>query len=224
MTAFVNQFGKNCLHKDFGNNKVSPLAYVGENVILGNNNIIHPFAVITGKTIIGDNNEFFSFCSIGTEPEHKEFFGKENGGVLIEDNNIFREYVTVNAGTKSLTYVSSGCVFLRGSHVGHDSFICKDATISCNVLIGGHSLIGEGANMGLGSICHQFSKIGAYSMIGMGSIITKKISPESFTIYVGNPAKYLKPNDYQLKKFDNDQVFEIIQAYKSLVELTFRNN
>lgn len=205
------------LHRDYGNNIVSPLAIIGEDVVLGEGNIIHAFVVIVGKTTIGNNNTFMPFCSIGTEPEHKAFFGKENSGTIIGDNNMFREYVTVNAGCNNSTFVSNDCVFLRGSHVGHDSYVCDKATISCNVLIGGHTLIGQGANLGLGAICHQFSRIGAYAMIGMGSILPKKVNPEPFTVYVGNPAKYLKANEYQLKNFNQDEVFSIVQNYKILV-------
>ena len=200
------------------NNHIHPTALIGDNVKLGKGNKIGAYVVIQGKTTIGNNNVFEPFCSIGNEPEHKEFFGKKNKGTFIGNNNVFREYVTINAGCYMPTILGNDIVMLRGSHVGHDSWIHDNCTISCNVLIGGHSLLGKGVNMGLGSICHQYSKIGSYAMIGMGAIVTKKTSPNCFGVYVGNPAKYLKENDYQKMKWTYEMVLDICAEFDKMVE------
>ena len=104
---------------------------------------------------------------------------------------------------------------LRGSHIGHDSIVEDKANLSCNVLIGGHSHLMEGVNMGLGSICHQFSVLGAYSMIGMGGIITKSSEIHPGEIYVGNPVKFLKENKIGLNRnnIDSDKLAQIIAKY-----------
>lgn len=200
------------------NNHIHPTALIGDNVKLGKGNKIGAYVVIQGKTTIGDNNVFEPFCSIGNEPEHKEFFGKKNKGTFIGNNNVFREYVTINAGCYMPTILGNDIVMLRGSHVGHDSWIHDNCTISCNVLIGGHSLLGKGVNMGLGSICHQYSKIGSYAMIGMGAIVTKKINPNCFGVYVGNPAKYIKENDYMKQKWSYEMVLDICAEFDKMVE------
>jgi UDP-N-acetylglucosamine acyltransferase len=105
---------------------------------------------------------------------------------------------------------------LRGSHCGHDVIISNDCTISCNVLLGGHTFVGIGANIGLGAIVHQFSKIGSYSMIGMGAIITKKVQVQCFDMYVGNPARFIKRNKYQFDKFNLDQIAEIVDNFNKI--------
>ena len=46
-------------------------------------------------------------------------------------------------------------------------------TLSCGVLIGGHSLLFDGCNFGLNACCHQFSRIGHFAMVGMGAVVTK---------------------------------------------------
>ena len=199
-------------------NHIHPTAIIGNNVRLGKGNKIGAYVVIQGKTWIGDNNVFEPFCSIGNEPEHKDFFGKKNKGTFIGNNNVFREYVTINAGCFVPTQLGDNIIMLRGSHVGHDSEINNDCTISCNVLIGGHSLLGIGVNMGLGSICHQYSKIGSYAMIGMGSIVTKKVNVQCFGTYVGNPAKYIKENDYQKQKWSYEMVLDICAEFEKMVE------
>jgi acyl-[acyl carrier protein]--UDP-N-acetylglucosamine O-acyltransferase len=58
----------------------------------------------------------------------------------------------------------------------------------------------EGVNMGLGSICHQFKIIGAYSMIGMGTIVTKNSKIEPGNIYIGSPSRFLKENTIGLER------------------------
>jgi UDP-N-acetylglucosamine acyltransferase len=214
-------YGINAIYQTdtrYDNNYIHPSAIVGQNVKLGKNNIIGAFVVIQGNTKIGDNNTFEPFCSIGNSPEHKNFFKHKNLKTIIGDNNIFRENVTINSGTEKPTTIQDDVIVLRGSYIGHDSFISNNCTISCNVLIGGHSFIGVGANMGMGSICHQFSKIGSYSMIGMGTIITKKSSINCFGTYVGNPAKYLKENDYKKKEFNYKQVLDVCRFFE---ETTF---
>ena len=217
LTPHDNEEQHEILNFQYLFNKIHPTAIIGDDVVMGKGNIIGAYVVITGKTIIGNNNKFESFCVVGSEPEHKAFFGKENKGVIIGDDNVFREYVTINAGCETPTAVGHNVVMLRGSHCGHDALIDNDATISCNVLIGGHSYVGRGANLGLGAILHQFSKIGAYSMIGMGTIVTKKSTINCFGTYVGNPAKYIKENDYQKQKFNADEIRTFILEFENVL-------
>ena len=200
-------------------NQIHPTAIIGDNVFLGSNNIIDAYAVIDGNTIIGDNNHFFPHCSIGTEPEHKSFYGLENKGVIIGNHNVIRESVTINAGCYRPTRLGDFIWMLRGSHAGHDALIGDNCTISCNVLIGGHSFIGNHSNLGLGAILHQFSVIGGGSMVGMGTVVTKKnraIPP--FTTIVGNPSRYLKQNLVVFNKLEQCDIDFIETEYNYQLE------
>lgn len=204
-------------YTSYGDNDIHPTAIIGKDVVMGKGNKIGAYCVIIGDTIIGNNNVFESFCTIGSEPEHKAYFGKPNKGVIIGCDNIIREYVTINSGCERTTRLTNNCIMLRGSHLGHDSVVESNVTISCNVLVGGHSIIGFGANLGLGAILHQFSKIGCYSMIGMGTIVTKKSNIQCFGTYVGNPAKYIKENDYQKLKFSGIEVNLICESWENFI-------
>ncbi len=197
------------------NNSIHPNAIVDDTVKLGKNNYIGPNCYITGDTTIGDNNRFEAFCSIGTPAEHRDYFTSSEGRTLIGSNNTFREFTTINAGTKDVTTLNDNIVMLRNSHIGHDSYIESNVNLSCNVLIGGHSYVMEGCNFGLGSMCHQFSVIGAYSMIGMNSTVTKssKILPGS--IYIGSPAKMLRLNTIGLERngISEDKLINFREKY-----------
>jgi len=76
----------------------------------------------------------------------------------------------------------------------------------------------EGCNFGLGAVCHQFSIIGAYSMVGMGTVITKNTQITPGKIYVGSPAKYLKENLIGLERSNItiDQLNKLITQYETL--------
>ena len=198
-------------------NYIHPTSIIGPNVVLGNNNYVGPFCYIIGDTIIGDNNRFEAYCSIGTPAEHRDYFILTENKTIIGNNNIFREFITVNAGTKDITILNNNITMLRGSHVGHDCILEDKVNLSCNVLIGGHSYLMEGCNFGLGAVCHQFSIIGAYSMVGMGTFITKNTQITPGKIYVGSPAKYLKENLIGLKRnnITIDQLKQLIIKFNN---------
>jgi UDP-N-acetylglucosamine acyltransferase len=183
------------------NNQIHDTAIIHKDVVLGSNNTIGPFCIIYSNVKIGSDNVFLSHTTIGSPPEHKEAI-KSNTffGVKIGDGNRFNEFVTVNSGAFEDTVIGNECFFLRGAHIGHDSIIGNQVTASCNSLIGGHSIVDDYANLGLGCICHQFSYIGKGSMIGMGTIIPKNKEILPFATYVGNPSKYLKRNNHLIKK------------------------
>ena len=194
-------------------NYIHPTAIVEPSVKLGENNHIGAFCYITGDTTIGDNNRFEAYCSIGTPPEHKGFHGKETKGVVIGNDNVFREFITINSGCTQDTIVENNVWVLKGTYIGHDSLIESDVILSSGVLLGGYCTIGKNANLGLGAICHQNSIIGGGAMIGMGTIITKKTHILPLSVYVGNPAKFLKANAYKLQKLKDEQIQDYINSY-----------
>jgi acyl-[acyl carrier protein]--UDP-N-acetylglucosamine O-acyltransferase len=76
----------------------------------------------------------------------------------------------------------------------------------------------EGCNFGLNSSCHQFSIIGAYSMIGMGCVIWKKNKIEPGKIYIGNPAKMIGENSIGLERnnINNNQLKQLLTKFNNL--------
>ena len=199
-------------------NYIHSTSIIGSNVILGNNNYIGPFCYITGDTIIGDNNRFEAYCSIGTPPEHRNYFTNDNQKLIIGNNNIFREYCSINTGTSSPTKLGNNITMLRNSHVGHDCYLEDKVNLSCNVVLGGHCYLMEGCNFGLNSSCHQFSIIGAYSMVGMGCVIWKKNKIEPGKTYVGNPAKMIGENSIGLERnnINYNQLQQLLIKFNNL--------
>lgn len=180
-------------------NKIHPTAIIDPHVSLGTDNEIGPFCVLSGRIRIGNGNKFVGHVAIGTAPEHRDYWNYfSHGPVYIGNRGVFREFTTVNAGTTSPTVLGDRVIMLRGAHVGHDCWVEDEVTLSCNAIVGGHSQILEGANIGLSAVIRQRLVVGAYAMLGMGAVVTKNCEP--FMIYYGNPATNRGKNDRGIER------------------------
>lgn len=201
-------------------NTIHPTAIVHPSVLMGEYNYIGPYCVFGPNVVIGSHNKFESCCSVGSTAEHRKFWDSAAGRVMIGSYNTIREFTTINGGTERTTTMGSRCAMLRGSHLSHDSHMEDDVTLSCNVLLGGHSYVMKNANIGLGAVIHQNQVIGSYSMIGMGAVVTKKLEVAPAGVYAGNPAKLIKQNMVgiqraQLKEYELVLEMERFTALRS---------
>jgi len=189
--------------------KIEKSSIIDPRVILGKNNYIGHNTIIKGPVIIGDNNYIGHNVVIGEISQHSYNKYELNGfdydakdsKIIIGSNNVIREFSTVHQPMNNLTIIKDNCYLMAYNHVPHDAFISNNVILSNNCQIGGHSHIHEFANIGLSSILHQKTTIGAYSMVGMGSVVTKDIPP--FLIVMGSPAKSIsKINEWGMKRYN----------------------
>jgi len=173
-------------------NVIHPTAVIDEKAKMGDGNYIGPYCYIGPEVDLGSNNRLEGYVSVGTAAEHRDYFREAPGNVKIGSGNIIREFVTINGGTSGTTTIGDRNTLLRGSHLGHDVVVANDCNFSCNVLVGGHSIIEEGANLGLSAVIHQHRVVGAYAMVGMNSAVTKNILP--FVVAFGSPCLPQKIN------------------------------
>lgn len=210
---------------------VGPFCLVGKNVILGRRVKLHSHVVITGNTVIGDDTVIWPFVSIGHQPQDLKYSGEPNK-IIIGARNKIRECVSINPGTKGgggLTKIGDDCLFMLGSHVGHDSFIGNFVVVANNSAIAGHVSIGNNVTIGGLSGIHQFCRVGEGSMIGALSMITNDIVP--FTTVIGERPRLSGLNLIGLKrkgvspKMINDlrhfynKLFNSSENFKSQAEL-----
>ena len=80
---------------------IGPFSVIGPGVRIGAGTNIGSHVVIKGETTIGRDNRFFQFSSIGENPQDKKYAG-EVTYLTIGDNNVFREFCTVNRGTTKM--------------------------------------------------------------------------------------------------------------------------
>lgn len=192
-------------------NIIHPTAVIGPNVKMGKGNYVGPYCVISGRVEIGDDNKFLSHVSIGAPPQHRAFVVtpesiEDKGTVRIGSRNIFHEFVTIHQPWHDLTSLGSDCFLMAYAHVPHDAVIEDSVTIANSVQIGGHSRLMKGCTIGLSACIHQFTVIGSYAMVGMGSVVGKNIIP--FNTFAGSGPKRLGVNEVGLKRlgFDMDKI------------------
>ena len=77
--------------------KIGPFCYIGPNVELKQNVELISNVHIEGNTVIGKGTKIFPFACIGTMPQDLKYKGESNS-ILIGENNMIREYVTINPG------------------------------------------------------------------------------------------------------------------------------
>jgi UDP-N-acetylglucosamine acyltransferase len=198
--------------------EVGPYSVIGADVEIGAGSRIGPHVVIDGPCKIGSGNRIFQFSSIGEAPQDKKYRG-EKTSLEIGDNNVIREFVSLNRGTddgNGRTLIGSGNLFMAYSHVAHDCIV-GDHTIFANAAsLAGHVRVGSYATLGGFTSVHQFTQIGTRAFCGLGSVVTRDIPP--FSTAAGNRARVIGINKEGLKR--NGFSPELIRAlHKSFREL-----
>jgi len=198
--------------------KVGPYCVIGSNVEILNKTIIHSHVNISGNTIIGKGNKIYPFSSIGNDPQDLKFNGEETK-LVIGDNNIIREYVTISRGTAgggSVTTVGSNCLLMISSHIAHDCIIGNNVIIANNVPIGGHVNIGDSAVIGGNSAVQQFTRIGKMAMIGGMTGVLNDVIPYGLSIGNRNFLQGLNLIGLRRKDIPNKEIFSLSEAYKEI--------
>ena len=159
--------------------EIGPFSVVGPDVSIGAGTIVGTHVVLTGRMTVGARNRFFQFSSIGEIPQDRKY-GGEPTTTTIGDDNVFREYVSIHAGTaqdRGDTHVGNGNLFLAYTHVAHDCVVGNFTTFSNNAQIAGHVVIGDWVVMGAYAGVHQFCRVGAHAMVAAGSIVLQDVPP-----------------------------------------------
>ncbi len=196
--------------------EVGPYTIIKSGVKIGKNNQIASHVVIEGNTTIGDGNKIFQFASIGSVPQDLKYKG-ENTKLIIGDNNIIREYVTMNPGTvtgNGVTVVGNDNLFMMHVHIAHDCTIGNRNIFANNATLAGHIEIENFAILGGLCAVHQFVRIGESALIAGGSMVVQDIPP--YLVASGDRAKIYGINRIGLERrgFTKEEIEQIKNAYK----------
>ena len=198
------------------NVEIGPWTLVGANVEIGEGSVISSHVVIKGPTVIGKNNRIYQFSSIGEDTPDLKFKGEETR-LVMGDNNVIREGVTIHRGTvqdRSETTIGSNNLIMAYAHIGHDSIVGDNCILVNNASLAGHVHVGDWAILGGYTLVHQFCKIGAHSFCGFATGLSKDV-PAYVTVN-GTPAEAKTINAEGLKRrgFSRDTIAAIRRAYK----------
>lgn len=197
---------------------IGPYSIVGSQVSLADGVQIHSHVTITGQTSVGSNGVVYPFSSIGHQPQDLKYAG-EDSELLIGNNVIIREHVTMNPGTADgglVTRIGNDCVFMAGTHVAHDCVIGDHVIFTNNATVGGHVAIGDYVILGGLAAVHQFARIGRHAMVGGLTGVVDDIIP--FGLVSGNHAVLSGLNIVGLKRrgFSRETIHTMRSAYRML--------
>ena len=200
------------------NVKIGPFCYVGPNVFLDDNVELISNVHIEGNTKVGKGTRIFPFAAIGTQPQDLKYKG-EKSSIEIGENNLIREYVTINPGTagdRLKTTIGNNCLLMISSHVAHDCVIGNNVIIANNVPLGGHVTIEDSVVIGGNSAVQQFTRIGRLAMIGGMTGVLKDVTPFGLSIGNRNYLQGINLIGLRRKKYDNKKIMGLDKAYKEI--------
>lgn len=169
-----------------------------------------PGELIHEKPVVGhfdwleqNKHEVKAICAIGSPAVRLRLTRQaEQMGVqffsAVHPRAILTRWVTLGTGS----IITAGCILTNnikiGDHVhinldstvGHDAIIHNFVTVSPGVHVSGNVVLEEGSFIGTGANLIEGKKVGAWSVIGAGSVVVKDI-PSNVTA-VGTPAAIIK--------------------------------
>ncbi len=202
--------------------RIGPFSVIGDHVTIGKDTNIGSHVVIDGHTQLGERNRIYPFVSIGSPPQDIGYRG-EDTRVFIGDDNMIREYATINRATTKeewKTVVGNENYIMAYAHVAHDCILGNKVIMSNVATLGGHIAVGDHATLGGMVAVHQFVRIGAYAFLGGKSGVDRDVPP--FMITAGSRAKLYGVNGRGLKRLGFSQ--KTINGLKKAYRIIWREN
>jgi UDP-N-acetylglucosamine acyltransferase len=198
--------------------EIGPFCIIKSGVKIKKGSRLIANVIIEGRTEIGEHCIIHPFSSIGFPPQDLKYKG-EPTGLVIGDNNIIREYITIHrasVGGDGVTTIADNNFLMAYVHIAHDCKIGSNVIMSNAATLAGHVVVEDHAYIGGLVAVHQFTRIGRHAMVGGFSGIAQDIPP--FMMASGARAKLFGPNTIGLKRhgFSDTAVNAIKKAYKIL--------
>ena len=159
--------------------EIGPYAVIEGDVQIGPDTVVKSHAHISGPTRIGARNQVGSFTSVGAPPQDMHYQG-EPTELVIGDDNVIREYVSIHRGTvasRGKTIIGNRNMLMAYTHVAHDCLIGDQVILANVATLAGHVEIGSHVSLGGLVAVHQFCRIGAHTYVGGLSGISLDVPP-----------------------------------------------
>jgi len=197
--------------------EIGPFSIIGENIIINRGTKIGAHVTLNGWTTIGKNCVIHMGCVIGHEPQIKNYEEKESY-VIIGDNNIIREYVTIHRGwkEKEKTIIGNDNYIMANAHIAHNCEVGSGVIITNYAALTGHVVVEDKAVISGFVGIHQFCRIGTYAMVGGFLKIVQDVPP--YMLVDGTPAIVYGINAVGLRRagFAKEIRTNLKTAYKIL--------
>ncbi len=168
-----------------GNITIGSGTVIADNVVIRNRVKIGSDCTVQSLTVIGEDGYGYS-----EDAHHIKTMIKHFGGVSIGDNVFIGSHTNIARGTIDDTVIESGTKIAPSTHIGHNNYIGKNASVVCSKLFGSVT-VGENAYISASTVRNQ-AKIGKDAIVGMGSVVTADV--EENKVVVGAPARVIREN------------------------------
>ena len=167
---------------------------------LQDGNLIHATALINWSvTKMGLGNVIGPFACIGQPPQ--KIIKSGCGEIRIGNGNILREYVSVTCPQAGgITRLGDQNYLMTATNINHDCVLEDQVIIGSHSSIAGHCHIMKGCYVGMNAAVHQFSLLGSWALVGMGSTVIKKSRIFPGQKYAGSPVRALGLNQIGLER------------------------
>ncbi len=201
--------------------RIGAYCVVGPQVELASGVSLQSHVVVQGRARLGQGCQVYPFAAVGTAPQDLKFDG-EDSEIVIGENTIIREHVTLHPGTQHggmQTRVGAGCLLMVGAHVAHDCRVGDGVIMANQATLGGHVVVEDNAFLGGLSAVHQFARIGRGAMIGGMTGVEGDVIP--YGMVTGNRAQLNGLNIIGLKRrgVARSEVQALRAAYRALFDV-----
>lgn len=196
---------------------IGPFCLIDSDVEIGEGTRLEGYVRVLDHVRIGRKCRIFENAVLGGEPQDFGFKG-ERSYVVIGDDVVIRENVTVHRGSgeDTVTSIGNGTWMMAGSHAGHNTTVGEKCVLANNVGLSGYSSVGDGTVMGGISGLHQFARVGRFCMVGALTKVVKDVPP--FTLVDGHPARIHGLNTVGLRRngFSQEQRLMVRRIYREI--------
>lgn len=199
---------------------VGPNCVIDRGASIGARTVLDANVVVGKNVTIGQNNHLFANCVIGGIPQVLGLdVDNEIGRLVIGDNNVIREQVTIHPSIYAggATKIGNDNLLMIGVHIGHDCVLEDKLVMSNYVQISGHCKIETGVWLSGMVLLHQFVTIGKWCYAAGLAGINRDVPP--FLIVSGHyPPKIRGVNKRGMVRagLTEQQQQKVIDAYKKL--------
>jgi UDP-N-acetylglucosamine acyltransferase len=217
MSTRISQLAEIDFQAEIGDDvEIGPFCVIGPQVRIGRGTKLENNVTLMGRVTLGEHNHLFPGVVIGGHPQDVSYRGSDTQ-VIIGDQNVFREAVTVNRASEKeegLTTIGSHNFLMACSHVAHDCRLGSHIIIANATLLGGHVRVHDHASLSGGVAVHHYATIGSYSFVAGISRVLHDVPP--YMLSEGQPARPRCINVVALKRndFSADTIHCLAEAHR----------
>lgn len=160
--------------------EVGPYTVIEGDVTLGPGVRIIAQAFLRGPLTIGKGTVVWPGAVLGGTPQDYKFSeDTPTAGIVIGEDCIIREHVTVHSATndETPTTIKNRVFMMATSHAGHDCLVEDDVILINGAKLAGHVHAMERACVSGNSVIHQFCRLGRFAFVSGGLGISGDVPP-----------------------------------------------